>query len=211
MRQPLSVETAPRRAASTPPSFWFYESGKSAEDVERDRKDNRGVFLNADFRQRLQIPKLDRNWLTGEDFRSVREALRSGEFAFRVNDLRALLAIRLRLLGHGAQHRLREIDLLHFDVDDLYAPGFRVLIEDALHARIQRVAVREQLVELDFAEDGAERGLSKLRCLIAVIDHLDHRPPRLDDAQKDDGVHLQRHVVARDDVLWRHFERFLAQ
>src|SRR5438477_631152 len=127
MRQPPSVETAPTRVASTPPSFWFYERGKSAEDVERDRKDDRGVFLHADFRQRLQIPKLDRDWLTGENFRSVREALRGGEFAFRVNDLRALLTIRLRLFGHGAQHRLRKIDLLHLDVDDFYAPGLRVL------------------------------------------------------------------------------------
>src|SRR5438876_3396550 len=136
MRQPPSIETAQRRAASTPSSLWFYERGESAEDVERDRKDDRGVFLHADFRQRLQIPKLDRDWLTGENFRSVREALRGGEFAFRMNDLRALLAIRLRLLGHGAQHRLRKIDLLHFDVDDLHALGLRVLIEDALHARI---------------------------------------------------------------------------
>src|SRR6266568_2143224 len=106
MRQPPSVETAPTRAASNPPSFWFYKSGQSAEDVEWDRKDDRGVLLHTDFGQRLQIPKLDRDRLAGENFRSVCEALRSGKFAFRVNDLRALLAIRLRLLGYGVEHRL---------------------------------------------------------------------------------------------------------
>src|SRR5207237_4230110 len=78
-------------------------------------------------------------------------------------------------------------------------------------ARVERVAVREQLIELDLAEDGAKRRLRELRSLVAVVEHFDDGAARLDDAQEDDRVHLQRDVVARDDVLRRHFERFLPQ
>src|SRR5438105_2008415 len=69
----------------------------------------------------------------------------------------------------------------------------------------------EQFIELHFAEDRAKRRLRKLRSLIAIVEHLDDRAPRLDHAKEDDGVDLQRDVVARDDVLRRNFERFLPQ
>src|SRR6476659_827874 len=68
------------------------------------------------------------------------------------------------------------------------------------------VGMREQIIELHFAENGAQRGLRELRCLVAVVEHFDDGTPRLDDAQEHDRVHLQRDVVARDDVLRRDFE-----
>ena len=126
-------------------------------------------------------------------------------------ELRALLARGLGLLRHCAQHRLRQVDLLHFDVDDFHAPRLGVLIEDGLHSRVQRIAMREQTVELHFAEDRAECGLGELRRLVAVVEDFDHRAPRLDHAKEDDRVHLQRDVVARDDVLRRDLECFLPQ
>ena len=86
-----------------------------------------------------------------------------------------------------------------------------MLVEDRLDARVEHVAVRQQLVELHLAEDRAERRLRELRRLVAVVEHLDHGAPRLDDAKEDDRVDLQRDVVARDDVLRRHLERLLSQ
>src|SRR5581483_701038 len=131
--------------------------------------------------------------------------------AFRVDDLGALLALGFGLLGHGAQHALGHVDLLHFHGGDLHAPGVGVLVEDALQAEVDLVAVREQLVELHFAEHGAQRGLRELRRLVAVVVHRDHGAHGIADLEEDDRVHLQGNVVARDDVLRRDFERLLLQ
>jgi hypothetical protein len=50
-----------------------------------------------------------------------------------------------------------------------------------------------------------------LRRLIEVVCHFEHGATRVDDPQEDDCVHLQRDVVASDDVLRWDFECFLAQ
>ena len=41
------------------------------------------------------------------------------ELAFGVDDLGAALALGLGLLGHGAEHGFRHVDLLDLDGDDL--------------------------------------------------------------------------------------------
>jgi hypothetical protein len=51
--------------------------------------------------------------------------------------------------------------------------------------------VGEQLVEVDFAEDGAQRGLGELRGLVDVVRDLDDGLDRVDHAQGDDGVDLE--------------------
>src|SRR3954453_5004299 len=192
-------------------SFFIEELGQAGEDVDRQREDDGRVLLDADFGQRLEITKLQRGRLRGENVSRIRQSLRRRELALGVNQLRPLLALGLGLLGHRAQHRLRQIDLLDFHVRHFHAPRLRVLVEDGLDARVERVAMREELVELDFAEDGAKRRLRKLRRLIAIVEHFDDGAPRLDHAQENDRVHFQRDVVARDDVLRRNFERFLPQ
>ena len=53
----------------------------------------------------------------------VHQALRGGELALGVDDLCALFALGLGLLGHGAQHGLGQIHLLDLDADDLHPPG----------------------------------------------------------------------------------------
>jgi hypothetical protein len=86
-----------------------------------------------------------------------------------------------------------------------------VAIDDGLDALVELVAVGENLVEVDLAEDGAEGCLGELRSLVDVVGDLDDCLDRIDDTQGDDGVDLEGDVVAGDDVLGRDFHGLLAE
>ncbi len=89
--------------------------------------------------------------------------------------------------------------------------GAVCVIENALQPQINLVAMRQQFVEFLFAQHRAQSGLRKLRSLVGVIRDFDHRLVGIDHAQKNDRVHFERDVVARDDVLRRNLQRFLPQ
>ena len=57
---------------------------------------------------------------------------------------------------------LGHVDLLDLDGDDFEAEGGGVAVDDGLDALVEAVAVGEELVEVDLAEDGAEGGLGEL-------------------------------------------------
>src|SRR4029077_14849834 len=76
---------------------------------------------------------------------------------------------------------------------------------------VDLVAVGEKFVQFLLAEHGAQRGLSELRGLVDVVGNFDHGFARIDHTQKNDGIHFERNVVPRDDVLRRNFESFLAK
>jgi hypothetical protein len=67
----------------------------------------------------------------------------------------------------------------------------------------------EEVVELDFAEYGAEGGLGELGGLVDVVGDLNDGTQGVEDAQGDDGVDLDGDVVACDDVLGWDFEDIL--
>ena len=69
----------------------------------------------------------------------------------------------------------------------------------------------EQLVQLGLAEHRAQRGLRELAGGVEVVLHLHHRALRVDDAEVDHRVDLDRDVVAGDHVLRRHVEHHGAQ
>src|SRR5215471_11191704 len=69
----------------------------------------------------------------------------------------------------------------------------------------------EQFVEINFAEYGAQCGLSKLLRLPIIILDLHYCLRSADDAPVDHGIHLQRDVIASNNVLWRDFQRLLSQ
>ncbi len=71
--------------------------------------------------------------------------------------------------------------------------------------------MREEAVEVDLAEDGAEGGLGELRGLVDVVGDLNDGLGGIDDAEHDDGVDLERDIVAGDDVLRRNFHGLLTQ
>src|SRR5262249_33178176 len=72
-------------------------------------------------------------------------------------------------------------------------------------------AMGQQFVEFLLAKHGTQGGLGELRGLIDVVRNLYDGFRGINHTQKDDRIHLQRDVVTSDDVLWRDFERFLAQ
>ena len=134
----------------------------------------------------------------------VGERLGGLELAVGVDDLGALLPLRLGLEGHGALHVLGQVHLLDGHLGDLDAPGVRVRVDDGLELPAQLVALGEQLVERGLAQDGAQRCLGELGGGVDVVLHLEDGLERVHDPEVDDRVHLHRDVVPRDDVLGRH-------
>src|SRR5437867_6707836 len=66
------------------------------QDVDRDRKDDRRVLLGGDLGQGLKVSKLEGRGVGRDHFRRLRELGRRLELPLRVDDLGALLALRLR-------------------------------------------------------------------------------------------------------------------
>ena len=79
-----------------------------------------------------------------------------------VDDLGPPLAFGLGLGGHGPAHRLGQLDVLDLDQGDLDAPGVGELVDDLLEPLVDLVALDQQLVQVDLAEDAAQGGLGDL-------------------------------------------------
>ena len=69
-----------------------------------------------------------------------------------MNDLRPLFALCFCLLGHGAQHRLRQVHLLNLHIHHFDAPRGRVRIQNALQAYVDLFPVGQQFVQLSLAQ-----------------------------------------------------------
>src|SRR5450631_3169049 len=69
----------------------------------------------------------------------------------------------------------------------------------------------EELIELDFTEYRTKGCLGKLGGLIDVVRDLNYGAGGIKDAQGDDGVDLDCHVIASDDVLGRNLEDLLPE
>ena len=149
----------------------------------------------------LEVAELEGHGLGSHEGGGFDELGGGVEFAFGVDDLGAAFAFGFSLLGHGAEHVFRHVDLFDFDGDDLDAEGAGVAVDDGLDAEVELVAVGEDLVEVDFTEDGAEGGLGVLAGLVDVVGDLDDGVCGVDDAEGDDGVDLEGDVVSGDDVL----------
>ncbi len=80
-------------------------------------------------------------------------------------------------------------------------------IDDLLQLLVDRLALRQQVVQRGLAEHAAERGLRDLEGGADVVEHLQHGLPGAHNAEVDDGVHLHRHVVLGDRLLARHVHR----
>src|SRR6185312_7477044 len=161
--------------------------------------------------QRLQVAELQCGRVGAHDLRRVVQALGGLELALGVDDLRASLALGLRLARHRALHALRDPDVLDLDRRDLDAPRVGLLVDDLLQRLVEALALGEQHVEVGLAEHGAQRRLRDLRRRGPVALDLDHGLDRVDDAEVRDGVDLRGDVVARDQVLRRDVERDRAQ
>src|SRR5215831_15347910 len=181
-------------------------AGDHAEEVDRHREDDRRRLVAGDLRQRLQVAELHRLRLLGEQLRRLEQRLRRLLLPLGVNHLRPPLALGLGLPRDRADHRLVQVDVLDLDVRHLDPPGVGLRVEDALDVEVELLPLGEHLVELVLAEDRPQRGLGELIRRGEEVLDLDDRLLRVDHAKEHDRVHLDRHVVARDDVLARHVE-----
>ena len=78
--------------------------------------------------------------------------------ALGLEDHRAFLALRLHLPAHRLDEVLGRLDVLDLDARDLDAPGLGSGVDDAEQPCVDLVAMREQLVEIHRAHDGADVG-----------------------------------------------------
>jgi hypothetical protein len=111
------------------------------------------------------------------------------------------VALGLHLLLHGRLDVLRRQDVFELHAVDLDAPGVGGLVEDGAHLGVDDVAGGQRLVELEVADDVAQRGGGQRL-------HGDHRvldavgvELRVGDLVVDDGVDLHGDVVLGDDGL----------
>jgi len=127
----------------------------------RAREHDGRVFLDSDFRERLQIPQLDAG-------RSVdsRCAASTSRWAAENSPSAWMIFERFSRSARPAwpwpAAWTRHVHLLDFHVGHLHAPGRGVRIEDALQPQINLVAVRQQFVEFLFAN--TERSVVCANC-----------------------------------------------
>src|SRR5258708_22196564 len=69
------AETAPPAASRYLSSPLFEEIGETGDDVNRQRENDGGVLLDADFREGLQVAQLQRDRFGREHFGRVGQAL----------------------------------------------------------------------------------------------------------------------------------------
>src|SRR5206468_138317 len=132
--------------------------------------------------------------------------LRGLEFALRHDHPRPAFPFRLRLLGDRPHHRVRERHIPQGDRGHLDPPRLGRVVEEDLDPLAQVLALREELVELDLAEDVPQSGLGEqIRRLDVVLD-LGDGLERIVHAVVDHRVDLDGHVVSAHDALTRHIE-----
>src|SRR5947208_3074863 len=134
---------------------------------------------------------------------TLREPLRRLELPLGRDHLGAALALGLGLTGHRAAHLIGQVDELDRDLHHLDAPGLGVLVDDRLQVGVDLLPLREQLVQLGLTAHAAQRGLRVLRGGEEIVLHLDDGAVRVDHAEVEARVHLERDVVLGDDVLGR--------
>ncbi len=88
----------------------------------------------------------------------------------------------------------------------LTPPGRSRVVDDVKQARIDRVALRQHLVQFHRADDGAQVGHGQLGDgVVEIVDAISGER-RVHDLDEDDAVDADDHVVLGDDVLLRHVE-----
>src|ERR1700687_450893 len=180
----------------------------TVNNIDGQRKHNGCVLLNTYLGEGLQITELDGGALRLENLGGFSQFRGSLELAIRVDNFCAALAFGFGLAGDGALHLLGDVDLLHFHFADFNAPRLGFRVENDLQLGVDFVALGEDFVELELADDAADGGLRELGGSVLVVLHLREREIGVDDAEITAGVHSHGDVVARDDVLRRDVQRF---
>ena len=142
------------RMANVDPHVAVSGAPQLAQEVHRERKDDRGRALAGDVLQPLEVAKLHRFGPLRQDLAGLRQLLGRLQLAFGVDHLGAPHALGLRLLGDRPHHRLVDVDVLELDVSDLDTPGISLLVEDLSDIVVELGAFRQHLVEVVLTEHG---------------------------------------------------------
>ena len=130
--------------SSTTPALFFLKKG--LDEFDGDGKDDGGVLLGRDLRERLQVAHLQRHGLLAHQAGRVDQLLRRLKLRIRPDDFRAPDALGLRLTGHGAPDLLRQVHLLDLNGGHLDAPRIGLLVDQRLELLVECLAMGEQLV-----------------------------------------------------------------
>ena len=131
--------------------------------------------------------------------------------ALGVEDDGAAVTLGLHLLLHRLLDRLRRVDGLELDAVDADAPLAGGLVEHAAQLAVDLVAAGQRLLEVERADDVAQRRDGELLDALDEVGDLVDGRLRVDDLVVDDRVDAHDEVVARDDRLRRERDDLLAQ
>src|SRR5208282_6073770 len=139
------------------------------------------------------------------------EGEHGGRIVLGRDHLGAPFALGLGLRSDRALHVLRQVNVLELDEHDLDSPRLGLGIDDRLDARVDFVALAQELVEFGLPAYGAQRGLRELHGGEQVICHLGDCARRIDHPEVEHRTHLDGHVVLGDYVLRRDVEHYSTQ
>src|SRR5439155_17960936 len=123
------------------------------------------------------------------------------KFALSVDDLRAAFALSLTLLGHRAFHGVGQRHVLYLARSDFDAPRFGLPVDDLLQLLVDRLALREQVIQGGLAEYTAQRRLRHQRSGFEKVLHFHDGGLRIDHAKINNRIDRHRHVVTRHYLL----------
>src|SRR5438309_2183472 len=109
------------------------DGARHAHELARHHDDGHGILLGADLGDHLHAPQLESSRILHDDLGCAAQLLGGLELGLRLDQARALLTQRFRLLRHGALHRFGNLDILHFHALDLDAPGLGDGVDLALN------------------------------------------------------------------------------
>ncbi len=121
--------------------------------------------------------------------------------AFGLQDLGALVAFGLHLAGHAVDQVARRRDVLDLDARDLDAPGLGGGVDDLQQARVDLIAVGQQLVEVHGAHDGADVGHGEIDDGAAQRFDLVGGLGGIENLVEVDAIDGHHGVVLGDDIL----------
>jgi len=142
--------------------------------------------------------------------RRLRHVACCGDFAFRIDDHRLLLALGFGNLGNRALEGIWEHDVFKLHGLDVNSPGIGRRIDRLLDALGNLFLVAEELVERHFAHGVAHGGLRQLRDGEEKVLYLNHRLGRIQNLVVDHGVDTYGDVVFGDRLLVGHVHRLYA-
>src|SRR5664279_2060088 len=168
---------------------------------QRSREDDGGVLVDADLDHGLKVTQLQRQRVRHHRVGGLTQGCRGEGLAFGVDDLGALLALRLGLPCHRALHAVGQLDVLELDEGDHDAPVDGVDVEDLADVQVDPVGLREGLVERVLTDHLAQRGLGDLVDRGVDVLDRDDRLHRVNDLEVGHRRHVDADVVTSDDAL----------